>query len=396
MNILRKQKLAALFEGSSGKGPLDRAPGCGGGATATEDTPTVPGTAVVKDGMRPAIFAATAKVYVRHGAGCPHGDDKHFRHCRCPKWIYENYDGTDRRYSAETQSWSEAENLRQDIEDSHDPVIAELKKLKETQQAKRIPISDAVEYYLSDVAARHLARSTQGKCRLTVGKRLRPWSEENGLRYLDELTVPQLTKFRSTWTLSPRSSQNEQKRVTTFFEFCVRQGFLERNPARLLNRIQVRRIPTDYFPREEFERLVAATYLLVRRRSSKNADKAIWPTLMRTMVLVMRWSGLRIGDSVNLERTRLVGDKILLYQHKTGQPVYVPLPREVAESLREVPPLGNTPTPRFFFRKDHRTERSALDCWHRAFRRLFQIANIRKPDGTPKRCYPICCGTHLQ
>ena len=79
MNTLRKQKLAPLFEGSSGKGPLDRAPGCDGGTTATQGTPTASGTAVVKDGLRPATSAATSKVYVRHGAGCPHGDDKYFR-----------------------------------------------------------------------------------------------------------------------------------------------------------------------------------------------------------------------------------------------------------------------------------------------------------------------------
>jgi integrase/recombinase XerD len=387
MNTPRKERLPALFEGSSGKGPLDRAPGCDGGTTATQDTPTAPGTAVVKDGLRPAISAATVKVYVRHRAGCSKRSDKHYRHCQCPKWIYENYDGTDRRYSAKTRSSSEAEKLRQDIEDSHDPVKAELKKLKETQQAKRIPISDAVECYLSDVSARHLARSTQRQCRLTVGKRLRPWSEENGLRYLDELTVPQLTRFRSTWTLSPISSQDEQKRVTAFFEFCVRQGLLERNPARLLSRIQVKRTPTDYFPREEFERLVNATSLFVRRRSSKNGDKSIWPTLMRTMVLLMRWSGLRISDAVNLERSRLISDKILLYQQKTGQPVYVPMPREVAESLREIPPLGNTTNLRFFFRSGHCAEITDVCRWERDFRRLFQVADIRNADGTPKRCH---------
>ncbi len=91
--------------------------------------------------------------------------------------------------------------------------------------------------------------------------------------------------------------------------------------------------------------------------------------------------------SPNLERSRLVGDKILLYQHKTGQPVYVPLPCEVAKSLREIPPVGNTPNPRFFFRSENCTEKIALDRWHRCFRRLFQLADIRKADGTPKRCH---------
>lgn len=172
-----------------------------------------------------------------------------------------------------------------------------------------------------------------------------------------------------------------------FFEFCVRQGFLERNPARLLTRIQAKSTPTDYFPREEFEQLVDATHLFVRWRNSKKGPKSIWPRLMRTMVLVMRWGGLRISDAVNLERSQLVGDKILLYQHKTGEPVYVPLPRELAESLREIPPQGNTTNPRFFFRSGHCAGVTDLCRWERDSRQLFKIADIRKADGRAKWCH---------
>jgi hypothetical protein len=49
--------------------------------------------------------------------------------------------------------------------------------------------------------------------------------------------------------------------------------------------------------------------------------------------MLMGWSGLRIRDAVTLERTRLINDNLLLYQAKTGTPVYVPLPPPVAESL---------------------------------------------------------------
>lgn len=59
---------------------------------------------------------------------------------------------------------------------------------------------------------------------------------------------------------------------------------------------------------------------------------------MRILVLLMRWSGLRISDAVALERTRLVGNNLFLYQAKTGLLVYVPLPPDVAESLRNIPP----------------------------------------------------------
>jgi integrase/recombinase XerD len=60
----------------------------------------------------------------------------------------------------------------------------------------------------------------------------------------------------------------------------------------------------------------------------------------------MRWSGLRIRDAITLERTRLINDNLLLYQAKTGTPVYVPLPHQVADALRNVPD-GPKPKPSF-------------------------------------------------
>jgi integrase len=53
------------------------------------------------------------------------------------------------------------------------------------------------------------------------------------------------------------------------------------------------------------------------------------------MTLLMRWSGLRIRDAVTLERNKLHGDSLMLYQAKTGTPVYVPLPPQVVEAPRQ-------------------------------------------------------------
>jgi hypothetical protein len=41
------------------------------------------------------------------------------------------------------------------------------------------------------------------------------------------------------------------------------------------------------------------------------------------MLLLLRWSGLRISDAAKLERSKLTDDgKLFLYTQKTGQPVY--------------------------------------------------------------------------
>ena len=58
-----------------------------------------------------------------------------------------------------------------------------------------------------------------------------------------------------------------------------------------------------------------------------NADR------MKTFVLTMRHSGLRIGDTIALKRDWLKGNKLFLHTQKTGTPVYVPLPPAAVEAL---------------------------------------------------------------
>jgi integrase len=102
----------------------------------------------------------------------------------------------------------------------------------------------------------------------------------------------------------------------------------------------------------------------------------------------MRWSGLAIRDAVTLERRRLnEHGELFLYRAKTGSPVYVPLPPDVAEALRNIPP-GPSPNPRYFFWSGNGSPKSVVGNWQRSFRRLFKIADLRSDDGSSKRCHP--------
>jgi len=53
---------------------------------------------------------------------------------------------------------------------------------------------------------------------------------------------------------------------------------------------------------------------------------------VRAMILLLRYSGLRISDASMLERRRLSGDKLFLYIQKTGTRVWVPLPPQAVEA----------------------------------------------------------------
>ncbi len=351
-------------------------------------------------------------VFSRHSADCKFAHDRSCRRCNCPKWVGGQVNGYYFRQSAKTRQWAEAEEVRVKLEEalikglppfgttvaagSAPPIPnpadpppptsrTEVPEPRVPKPRPRVTVAQAVDAYLADAVSRSVESSTLKKLETIFRKQFLAWTRVEGIEYLDELDLDTLLNFRSTWEDGPLAKQKKQSRVIGFFWACVRRRYLTENPAIGLGKIKVVQIPTDYFPLDEFERIIAATY--IRRGDRGGGDVKANQTRLRTMTLLMRWSGLRIRDAVTLERHRLNGDSLLLYQAKTGTPVYVPLPPHVVEALENIPP-GPKPNPRYFFWSGNGDPKSAVADWQRSYRRLFKSADIRTADGERKRCHP--------
>lgn len=311
-------------------------------------------------------------VYTRHTADCSKRDDRFWKRCRCPKWIRGVVDGKTIRQTAHTRSWEKAEQLRKSMDDGGVPL-----------PVAPLTIVQALADFFTDAEMRNLAPGTLSKLKTLRGQ-LEAWAKERGLRYLKELTVAELGVFRSSWQDAGLSRKIKQQRLSSFFLFAIRNGWLTENPVKKLSRILVRDTPTDYFSEAEFQAILAA---LDKYKPKAWIDSKHQAERLRVLTLLMRWSGLRIGDAVTLERTRLVGDSVLLYQQKTGTAVYVPLPPEVAEALRNVPASYNS-SPRYFFWSGQGSVKSLVSNWQKRYQALFALAKLKKADGSLKRCYP--------
>lgn len=350
-------------------------------------------------------------VYTRHAEDCKHVNDKLWRRCNCPKWIWGSHNNEFVRLSARTRLWDDAERLRHQMEFPETvkpqpeilPPTAPLPSAALIQTpvtsitviqasqtamvpAKRVTIHDAVKAYLADAVSRELAEDTLSKLERIFRKQFLTWCQIAGLEYLDQVNLDALINFRNTWKDGRLAKQKKQSRVIGFFWECVRRDYIIKNPALALSRIKVIHVPTDYFPRDEFDRIIDATYVYGDPRGGYIPVEDT-RTRLRTLTLLMRWSGLRIRDAVTLERRRLHGESLLLYQAKTGTPVYVPLPPFVIEALQALPP-GPKPNATYFFWSGNGHPKSAVADWQRSYRRLFELANITRADGSLKRCHP--------
>lgn len=321
-------------------------------------------------------------VYTRHRSDCPKKDDPGYRRCRCPKWLDGNLPGRSGRFrvSAKTKSWEQAEFLARKYE--HAAIGGE-----DVQAAKNtlLTVKEAIDIFLGDAEARGLAPATLQKLRHVFAAQLLCFANEASIKFLRDFNARNLTEWRRHWKDKELARKKKFERVIGFFWFCVRQGWLRENPTATMGRVIARHVPTDYFPRHEYAKIVDATY-----RLEEYAERSWAPekrgARIRALTELLRWSGLRIRDAVTLERSRLVGNKLLLYQAKTGTPVYVPLPPHVVELLRNVPD-GLKPSRMYFFWSGNGDPKTYVANWQRSYRRLFEVANLQKPDGTPKRCH---------
>jgi integrase/recombinase XerD len=94
---------------------------------------------------------------------------------------------------------------------------------------------------------------------------------------------------------------------------------------------------------------------------------------LRTFVLVLRYTGMRLGDVATLSIDRLIGNKIQLYTQKTGVPVYCVLPQFVADLLESLPRISE----RFFFWTGNSTPHTVNGIWQRSLKSLFKLAGIK-------------------
>jgi site-specific recombinase XerD len=302
-------------------------------------------------------------IYRRHSPDCQFAGrtrrDSRSQKCGCPIWVQGSLGGEYLRRSLDLTSWQAAQDRVRGWEASGEVgvVLADIPD-----------ITTAVERFFDDAKSRGLSDATIGKQNVLLRKRFLPWCKQRGFHVLKQIDVDEVTQFRSTWTDSPISKYKKQERLKGFFHFCVARDWIRKNPVAALKPIKVPSTPTLPFEPEQMAAILKACDVYPINGIYGEANR----TRLRAMALLMRYSGLRIGDSVTCARDRLTGSKLFLYQAKTGTPVSCPLPPFVVAELNAV----KGPNPKYFFWTGNGKTKSAVADAQRSFRKLFELAKV--------------------
>jgi len=199
----------------------------------------------------------------------------------------------------------------------------------------------AVTRYLDDAQARHLAEATLSKLTTIFEKQFLAWTKGKGLCYLKELTPERLTEWRSNWKDEALAASKKYQRVVGFFYFCMRMKWLSDNPMKALHPPKVKQDPTLPFSAGEVNAIVSACDRYPLKGIYGEGNR----TRLRAMVLLLRYSGLRIRDAATLRCEQ--NGKLLLYMH-----------------------------PSFFFWSGNGLPKTTVADWQRSLRKLFDLAEV--------------------
>jgi integrase len=307
-------------------------------------------------------------IYRRHLGSCEHrGQGRKYRHCRCPIHVDGFLDGKRVRLGLELRDWQRAQDKVREWE-SKNALSVELEQ-------EPVSVEKACEEFLRDAEARNLRASTLYKYRLLFAQ-MKAFSSNAGLRFVKEFDLATLRRFRITWPNRNFSACKKLESLRAFFRFVQASGWVPDNPAAKLERPKVSQPPVLPFTREEWIQILAACDAYkdnYGRTGQPNARR------LRALVLLLRYSGLRIGDAVALSRDRLAGGKLFLFTAKTGTAVYCPLPDFVVTALEAAPRTSG----KFFFWTGSSKLKSTVGDWQRSLGKLFELAQV--PDGHAHR-----------
>jgi site-specific recombinase XerD len=245
---------------------------------------------------------------------------------------------------------------------------------RRTEESRK-KIAEAWEDFLADVNARNLSSGTVRKYEL-LRRQLEAFAQGRGFRFLNELDLHAVTQFRNGWEDGPRSSTKKLERLRSFLRFAQKRKWIEENPATDLKSPKIQLRQTMPFTRVEMERLLKACRQYAKESPGRAKDNGL---RIQALILLLRYSGMRIGDAVSLSTDRLKRDRLFLYTAKSGTPVSAVLPDLVVRAIGRMPKTSNT---HFFWSGNGKVD-SVASHWRKRLQHLFELAKV--PDAHAHR-----------
>ena len=173
----------------------------------------------------------------------------------------------------------------------------------------------ALDTYLEDCSQRGHAKSTLGGKRSAFAKLTAAISGQTALA---DASRADLRRFAGSLRGKPGARKTVLVHVRAFLYYCVREEWIEKSPMAGMAMPKETREPTQPLSRDEMR-------ALLRAAPEGSADRAL--------LLLMRYSGLAIGDAAALQPGDVRDEAVIWRRAKTGALCCIPLPAAALQAL---------------------------------------------------------------
>jgi site-specific recombinase XerD len=279
-----------------------------------------------------------------------------------------------------TRDWSDAHELAEKWEEWQQTTPPDANNDPES-----ITVLYAVESFLASIGptGKNIETSSLKSYTVLLNQRLLPYCKLKTyslIREFDNLDVT--TKFTESWVnLNPTRNRKDAPKPTVpaylmdttkkaqlellrmFFTYCVERTWLKTNQAKKIKVSTKTEAKFGMEPHEE-EWFFAEVAKFTDGHYRVGQENALE---LMTACLAMRHSGIRISDCVKLDTTALVprasgeGWALKIFQKKTKEWVYIPIPANLEALLRKLPIKAEKDGKQFWFWTGVGTQKSAIN-----------------------------------
>src|SRR5437879_4773813 len=187
-------------------------------------------------------------LYRRHQGKCEAGHSldkrtsefeerkKGWKKCGCYIFASGALGGKYRRKYTGSTDWAEAKIVAAEWEkagywDGEIPALPVA--VPQASAPTRITIDRAVKAFLDELRE-SAAWATHKKYRLLLDNKFRKFSEQRGYVMIDQWEPLDVREFRSSWNVAPGTAVRNMAMLKPFFQWCLDNEWITRNPARLV------------------------------------------------------------------------------------------------------------------------------------------------------------------
>jgi integrase len=355
-------------------------------------------------GMRIREYHVTSSIWRRHSERCDQrSSGRKALRCTCPLWA-DGYIDSMRvlRRSLDTRNLTDAQTtldaligdyIRQMDPKSSTPETktnvneveaprVEVQQETPPPSAKEVLANDprlicnASEAFLKNCVVDGIKAPTIRKYRNVLNK-LGLFSERADVkkRMIAEFSITDLDSYRASRRIAPITSLKELEVLRQFWEHCVVRGWCEVNIAKQIKTPRiVEQNKVVPYTKEEVKAIIRACSEFGLYEYEKRRAKG--------MVLILRYTALRISDTALMRRDRISRDgnqwRIFLHTTKNNAPVYLPIPDELMEVLESLPaPRGSDANCPYFFWNGKSIPKSMISVAEETLSAVFRKSGVQ-------------------